>query len=48
MSRYIGYGQKKRFDVGIQELVSKVQKWGIFEEKNFLGSIFGGFTIFVL
>ena len=26
MSRYIGSGQKKRFDVGIQELVSKVQK----------------------
>ena len=26
--------QKKWFDVGIQELVSKVQKWGIFEKKQ--------------
>ena len=26
--------QKNWFDVGIQELVSKVQKWGIFEKKN--------------
>ena len=28
MAQYIGSGQKKRFDVGIQELVSKVQKNG--------------------
>ena len=48
MPQYIGSGQKKQFDVGNQELVSKVQKMGDFWEKTFLGSIFGGFMIFVL
>ena len=42
MSRYIGAGQNDRFDVRIQELVSKVQDpGGIFEKKHFIGSIFG-------
>ena len=30
MSQYIGSSQKKRFDAGIQEMVSKVQKFGYF------------------
>ena len=41
----IGSSQKKRFDVRIQELVSKVQNPEAFLiKKRFLGSIFGGFT----
>ena len=49
MSPYIGSGQKIQFDVGIQELVPKVQNsGGIFEKKRFLGSTFEGFAISVL
>ena len=45
MSQYIGSSQKKkRFDVRIQELVSKVQNPGPFLRKMFLGSIFGFFS----
>ena len=49
MSKYIGSGQNNRFDVRIQELVSKVQNPGPFlRKKRILGSFFRVFTIFVL
>ena len=45
MSWYIGAGQNDRFDVRIQELVSKVQNpRGFLRKKSFLGSIFGFFS----
>ena len=49
MSQYIGSGQKKRFDVRIKELVSKLQNpGGLLRKKRFLGSIFSFFFIFFL
>ena len=49
MSQYIGSGQNNRFDVRIQELVSKVQNPGGFLRKTcVLGLIFGGVLTFVL
>ena len=49
MSQYIGSDQKKKFDVRIQELVSKVQKNGGFlRKKRFSGSIFGFFSCSVV
>ena len=48
MSQHIGSGQNNRFDVRIQELVSKVQNPGGFlRKKRFLGSIFGLFSCIV-
>ena len=49
MSQHIGSGQNNRFDVRIQELVSKVQNPGGFLRKTcVLGLIFGGVLTFVL
>ena len=49
MSQYIGSGQKKRFDVRIKELVSKLQNpGGLLRKKRFLGSIFSFFFYFLL
>ena len=47
MSRYIGAGQNDRFDVRIQELVSKVQNPGGFLRKKFFRVHFGFFFLVV-
>ena len=48
MSQHIGSGQNNRFDVRIQELVSKVQNPGPFWRKNVFVVDFWGFSDFHL